>query len=305
MWTARPMWTASSRRFGPCATGSPVRWTRWADSSRMCAPACSRQRAPIGLSGGCWLDVVSQPATQPSVVVNQLLRQHILLKGAGNVHRSSYHLRRRVLEDHGVFLPDIGADGFLRVAHARPLTALHACLHVALSRLPVSFLPEVVGVHYAFHAIGVDDLLGGTRPLLDETAVRGVLAEYLTVSQRSADGPTVRRRLLAAVRLVAAPGDRARQHADRARRVAQRAVPRRPGGRDRGAARAVRRAPARRRAGRWPPPDRHVRRPRPRRRRVPASAARLATHQGPARRRLPAPRCAAVRWPDVRRLRSA
>jgi hypothetical protein len=161
-----------------------------------------RQRAPISLSGGCWLDVVSQPATQPSVIVNHLLRQHVRLKGAGNVHRSAYHLRRRVLEDHDVFLPDMTAKGFLRAAQARPLTALHACLPIALSRLPVSFLPEVVGVHYAYHAIGVDELLTGTEPMLAESAVRGVLAEYLTLSRQSAEGATERRRLRAAVRLV-------------------------------------------------------------------------------------------------------
>jgi hypothetical protein len=160
------------------------------------------QRAPISLTGGCWLDVVSQPATQPSVIVNHLYRQHVLLKGRGNVQRSSYHLRRRVLEDHGLYLPEVGADGFLRSARARPLTSLHASFHVALSRLPASFLPEVVGVHYAFYAIGVDDLLSGTRPLLGESAVREVLAGYLALTRRSADGRTERRRLHAAIRLV-------------------------------------------------------------------------------------------------------
>jgi hypothetical protein len=161
-----------------------------------------RQRAPISLSGGCWLDVVSQPATQPSVIVNHLFRQHVRLKGAGNVRRSAYHLRRRLLEDHDVFLPDITTEGFLRAAHARPLTALHACLPVALSRLPVSFLPEVIGVHYAYHAIGVDELLSGTEPLLAESEVREVLAEYLALARHSANGATERRRLRAAIRLV-------------------------------------------------------------------------------------------------------
>jgi hypothetical protein len=161
-----------------------------------------RQRAPIGLAGGCWLDVISQPATQPSVIVNDLFRQHFLLKGSGNTQRSLYHQRRRVLEDAAVYLPEIGAEDFLRKAHARPLTSLHATFYVALSRLPASFLPEVVGVHHAFHSIGVDDLLSRTRPPLEEAALRDVLTRYLALTQRSADGRSERRRLHAAVRLV-------------------------------------------------------------------------------------------------------
>jgi len=161
-----------------------------------------RQRAPIGLVGGCWLDVVSQPATQPSVIVNDLFRQHVRLKGSGNTQRSLYHRRRRALEDVGVYLPEIGADDFLRKAHARPLTSLHASFYVALSRLPASFFPEVVGVHYAFHALGVDDRLAGTRPPLEESALSDVLARYLALTRRSAGGRAERLRLYAAVRLV-------------------------------------------------------------------------------------------------------
>lgn len=160
------------------------------------------QRAPIALAGGCWLDVVSQPATQPSVIVNHLLRQHIVLKGGGNIHRSSYHLRRRALEQHGVFLPEIGGDDFLRSADARPLTSLHASFYLALSRLPAAFLPEVIGVHYAFYALGVDDLLYGTSPLLDEPSAREVLDEYLALTRQSVAGRVERRRLLTAIRLV-------------------------------------------------------------------------------------------------------
>ena len=84
-------------------------------------------------------------------------------------------------------------------AGARPLTALHAGFYVALSRLPASFLPEVVGVHYVFHALGVDDLLFGTPPPLGEPDLREVLAAYLDLA-----GPDERRRLFAAIRLTLA-----------------------------------------------------------------------------------------------------
>ncbi|MGH3735190.1 MAG: iron-containing redox enzyme family protein [Micromonosporaceae bacterium] len=169
--------------------------------------AVVRQRAPVSLLGGCWLDTVSQPATQPSVIVNELFRQHYRLKGEGSTQRSAYHLRRRALEDAGVYLPEITAGDFLRRAHARPLTALHASWYLALSRLPVSYLPELIGVHYAFHTIGTDDRLHGTGPPLDATALRDVLTHYLSLTEtgagvEAADGVALRRRVLAGVRLV-------------------------------------------------------------------------------------------------------
>lgn len=141
-----------------------------------------RQRAPLGLIGGCWLDVVSQPATQPSVIVNRLFAHHYALRGAGNPRRGLHSLRRRRLEDAGVYLPDAGAADFLARAGARPLTALHACFYLALSRLPASFLPELVGVHYAVLALGVDDLLADAAPMLAEAELRQVLAAYLELA---------------------------------------------------------------------------------------------------------------------------
>jgi Iron-containing redox enzyme len=161
--------------------------------------AAARQRAPIGLLGGCWLDVVSQPATQPSIVVNRLFAHHWTQRGDGNRLRTVHHLRRGALERLGASLPGIMAADFLRRAQARPLTALHACFYLALSRLPANFLPELVGVHYVFHALGVDDRLLDTPPALSEADVREVLAEFLAFA-----APAARRRLNAAVRLALA-----------------------------------------------------------------------------------------------------
>jgi hypothetical protein len=144
--------------------------------------AVLRQRAPLGLLSGCWLDVLSQPATQPSVIVNRLFAQHYLMRGAGQPQRSLHFLRRHQLEVSGVCLPEIGASGFLSRAHARPLTALHGSFYLALSRLPASFLPELVGVHYVHHTLGIDDLLSGLPPMLPEAELRDVLACYLDLA---------------------------------------------------------------------------------------------------------------------------
>lgn len=166
--------------------------------------AVLRHRAPVAMLAGCWLDVVSQPLTQPSVVVNQLFRHHFRYKGEGNEQHAVEHLRRRALADEGVQLPGILAEDFNARAVVHPLTALHGAFFVALSRLPGRFLPETVGVHYAFHALGLDDLLFATEPVLDEAAVRAPLDAYLALTEQSPDGAAERRRLLGAVRLVVA-----------------------------------------------------------------------------------------------------
>lgn len=158
-----------------------------------------RERAVLGQLSGCWLDTVSGPSTQPGIVVNHLLRHHFAVKGEGNPQRSAHQARKRALAEAGVYLPEIGADGFLAAARARPLTAWHATFYLALSRLAPAFLPEVVGVHYAFHALGTDDRLAGLPDALPEPAVRDCLAEYLALTGDSARGPAERARLRAAL----------------------------------------------------------------------------------------------------------
>jgi hypothetical protein len=159
--------------------------------------AVLRQRAPLALLAGCWLDTVSQPATQPAVVVNRLFSHHFAIKGEGDPHQSLVHRRRRTLEARGIQLPDVDAADFLSKAIAHPLTARHGSFYLALSRLPASFLPEVAGVHYAFHALGVDDVLTGEPPLLSGATLRAALDEYLSLAD-DAD----RARLRAAADLV-------------------------------------------------------------------------------------------------------
>jgi hypothetical protein len=163
-----------------------------------------RQRAPLTLLAGCWLDTVSQPATQPAVAVNRLFGQYFLLQGEGSPQLSWHHLRRRALEEAGVFLPEIDSFDFGRKAQTRPLTALHALFYLSLARLPASFLPEVTGVHYAFFLLGLDDLLLGTGPMLTEDELRGGLAEYLALTRTAPSGASDAGRLRAAIELTLA-----------------------------------------------------------------------------------------------------
>ncbi|MFV2104316.1 iron-containing redox enzyme family protein [Micromonospora sp. LOL_024] len=159
--------------------------------------AVLRQRAPLALLGGCWLDTVSQPATQPALVVNRIFAHHFVLQGEGNLQRGVHHLRRRALEQAGVHLPAIDAVDFADRARTRPLTAVHGLFHVGLSRLPASFLPEVVGVHVAYHLLAVDDRLLGLAPPLADESLRAVLTEYVALA-----GPADRHRLSRAVDLL-------------------------------------------------------------------------------------------------------
>ncbi|MFD5090286.1 iron-containing redox enzyme family protein [Amycolatopsis thailandensis] len=153
-----------------------------------------RQRGVIALLDGCWLDAVSQPATQPAVVVNRLFAHHFDLAGGGEPLASAQHRRARALEDAGAALPDVAAADFLDRAGARPATILLACLPLSLAVLPGNFLPEVVGLHHAFHRLGVDDLLLGTPPPIPAGDLDDLLAEY--AAQAS---PEDRERVLAAV----------------------------------------------------------------------------------------------------------
>jgi hypothetical protein len=175
-----------------------------ADLAPEVSDAVLRQRAPLGLLAGCWLDTVSQPATQPALAVNRLFGQYFRLQGEGNPRHGVHHARRRALEAAGVFLPELDAADFFAAARTRPLTALHGLFYLSLSRLSASFLPEVVGVHYAYHALGIDDSLLRLPARLPEADLRAGLAEYLELTNASPTGAADRRRLVAAVELVLA-----------------------------------------------------------------------------------------------------
>lgn len=160
-----------------------------------------RGRAALSLLGDCWLDTVSQPASQPGAVVNVLFSQRWSLLGEGCPARSSVARRRRSLEAEGIVLPPISEAGFFRAAAPDAMTSLQAAFLIALSRYPATYLPEVVGIHAACHALGIDDDLAGLTPIVTREAAWEALTPYLDALEDDPEAETLSLRLLNAMRV--------------------------------------------------------------------------------------------------------
>lgn len=176
-WVRECRATVAGRLAQACALGGEAR------------EVMLRERAAIALLAGCWLDTISQPATQPAGIVNDLFAHYWRLQGEGRPGRSVEARRRRLLEQFGVYLPPVGDPDFPREAGMGARTALHAAFLLSLSRYPVNYLPEVVGIHYASHVMACDSILLGEPPLLAENEIRSILGAYvdlLGASGRSA-----------------------------------------------------------------------------------------------------------------------
>ncbi|HGG5247172.1 TPA: hypothetical protein ACJGX6_003518 [Salmonella enterica subsp. enterica serovar Paratyphi B] len=102
-----------------------------------------KQRALLSMLAGCWLDRVSQPATEPAGVVNLLNAHRFTLKGCGEISFSQQQQRQRRFAATGITLPFIGAPGAPTQLHSNALTLWQAAFWLAFSRLPASYLPEV------------------------------------------------------------------------------------------------------------------------------------------------------------------
>lgn len=160
-----------------------------------------RRRAALSLLGDCWLDTVSQPATQPAAIVNILFGQRWLLLGEGIPARSCVALRRRSLEAAGIFLPSISDAGFFRAATTEPMTLLQAAFMLSLSRYPATYLPELVGIHAAYHALGIDDRLAALAPIVTQEAAWEALDTYVDGLEDHPAGEALSRRLVDAMRV--------------------------------------------------------------------------------------------------------
>lgn len=160
-----------------------------------------RGRAALSLLGDCWLDTVSQPATQPGVVVNMLFGQRWLLLGEGCPARSSVARRRRALEEVSIFLPPVSDPGFFRAAATDATTSLQAAFLLSLSRYPATYFPELVGIHAASHALGIDDRIAGLDPIVSREAAWEALDTYLDALTDDPECETLSRRLVDAMRV--------------------------------------------------------------------------------------------------------
>ena len=159
-----------------------------------------RERAALALLGDCWLDSVSQAATQPAPVVNQLFQQHFADRGGTNPRAARSRVRRRRLEDLGVSLPHLMDTEFLARAATLPLTAWHGCAYLALGRYGASFLPELVGLHCAHKLLGIDDQLLGLPAPAGSNELAAMLGDYLEFAAGPDGDPRVVQQIADGVR---------------------------------------------------------------------------------------------------------
>jgi hypothetical protein len=143
-----------------------------------------RERAPLSLLGDCWLATVSQPATQPAPVVNDLFRLHFANRGRGDTRDDQVARRRQALAAALPDLPHPSASDFLQRCSASALTAWQGVCYLALSRLPGTFLPELIGLHWAHHELGIDDHLLGLAPTGPKPDVHAVVRRFCAESDQ-------------------------------------------------------------------------------------------------------------------------
>ncbi|QSB06883.1 iron-containing redox enzyme family protein [Natronoglycomyces albus] len=155
-----------------------------------------RERAPIALLGPAWLDTVSQPASEPAVIVNRLGAHRFAARGEGTVELSTAAVRRRELEAQAIALPDLLADDFCTHCESRDITTAHAAVILALSLNGASLLPEIVGAHCAASMLAVDDKLLGTTETIPAEELADTLRTYWQLCEKSATGKDDWQRML-------------------------------------------------------------------------------------------------------------
>jgi hypothetical protein len=111
-------------------------------------------QSPAGLTEPCWLDNVSQPATQPARVVNDLFRIYGGRLGNGDPSQSASVRFQTLCAQHDVFLPGATSSELARHDDIADSAYLAPCYHLAVGRHPRLFLPEILGTtlaHYTLH----------------------------------------------------------------------------------------------------------------------------------------------------------
>ncbi|MGI9498542.1 MAG: iron-containing redox enzyme family protein [Geminicoccaceae bacterium] len=163
--------------------------------------AVLRERAPLALIAGCWLDTISQPATQPGLVTNFLYGQHFAWLGGGAPENAVSHARRHALERAGLALPPILDRHFTKKAGSSDESLLTASFYLSLAQFPANYLPELVGIHYAFHALAIDNLLLGIETPLSDRDLLDVVAAFLDEIEGDPSAPDLLHRLIQGITL--------------------------------------------------------------------------------------------------------
>ncbi|AUQ24475.1 iron-containing redox enzyme family protein [Dickeya zeae] len=158
-----------------------------------------RQRALLALIAGCWLDYVSQPATEPAEVVCLLSGQNFALKGYGEIANSQQRQRYRQFAALGIAAPEVYTSGIIESLGSVELTVWQAAFWLALSRQPASYLPEIVGFHYAYYCLGFDDVLLGLSAPIAQVQLDALMATFLRHCRQDEQGVASERRMLNAV----------------------------------------------------------------------------------------------------------
>jgi len=163
--------------------------------------AVLRERAPLSLIIGCWLDTISQPATQPGIVTNLLYGQHFAWLGAGSPENAVSHARRHALERAGLALPPILDRHFAKKAGSSDESLLSASFYLSLAQFPANYLPEVVGIHYAVHALAIDDAILGTETPFSHADLLDVVTAFLDEIESDPSASDLRERLIRGIAL--------------------------------------------------------------------------------------------------------
>ncbi|MET3134815.1 hypothetical protein AAKU55_005117 [Oxalobacteraceae bacterium GrIS 1.11] len=104
------------------------------------------------LNGSC-LRTVSQPASQPAAVVNRLFHQYYQLMGKGRRERSQSSKWQRYLAEQGSPVPDQTQTAQWETAGVSGHTFLIGTILQALGYFGATYLPEIIGFHWAWMAL--------------------------------------------------------------------------------------------------------------------------------------------------------
>ncbi len=163
-------------------------------------------RAPFDLLEGCWLDLISQPATQPAHLVNSLFAFYATLQGTRNDYKTLLAERMHYFEKMGVLLPDIRAKEFSDDSRIGLKPLLFTAFLISLSRYTRTYLPELMGFNFGFYELATSYLLRNADVSSYKSDCRATLDLYLNGFAGDGDDAKneIRQRVSCGIRLAIA-----------------------------------------------------------------------------------------------------